>query len=234
MPNPIFSVEEVEKKIGLTFRNKQLLSLAFTHRSYWNEHRNEIGGHNERLEFLGDSILGLLLSDYLYRQFPDSDEGELSSFRALLVSASACATYTHELQIDSFLLLGKGEQLNLGKGRESIQANLFEALVGALYLDRGFEGVQKFLFAHLLPLFDAILATPARNWKAELQDWVQKKFKEPPLYEVVEVIGPDHSKQFRVQVRINGEIAGEAEGSSKKEAQMRAAEAAFKMIEEER
>src|SRR3569832_188851 len=135
-----FSV--VEARIGYTFQNKKLLQQAFTHRSYFNEHRDQVEEHNERLEFLGDSILGLLISDYLYHHLPSQAEGELSRLRAHLVEAGSCARLFQQLELGDFVQLGRGERMNEGRGRETILADLFEALLGAVYLDGGMESVQ--------------------------------------------------------------------------------------------
>ena len=222
-----FQSEIVESKLKLTFQNKTLLKLAFVHRSFWNENQGSIPNHNERLEFLGDSVLGLLVADYLFDQHPGLDEGSLSVLRSQLVDAPACATYVQKLDISSFLLLGRGEQMNRGKGRESIIADLFEAIIGALYLDQGLEAVRKFFFCHFKEEVERIVAAPQRNWKAELQDYAQKNYQQTPIYEVMEESGPPHRKKFRISVWINEEKWGEGEGSSKKEGQTEAAKNAI-------
>lgn len=230
----IFEAEIIEKKLDVTFQNPSLLLLAFVHRSFWNENRERIEDHNERLEFLGDSVLGLLVADYLYQQHPELDEGSLSKLRSQLVDAPACAHYVQRLEVSEHLLLGKGEQLNRGKGRESILADLFEAIIGALYLDQGLEAAREFFFAHFKEEIDLQISSPHRNWKAELQDWAQKKFQETPQYKVLEESGPAHQRVFRVGVWIQNEKRAEGIGSSKKEAQTKAAQQALLHIENER
>jgi ribonuclease III len=225
--NENFQALFVEEKINFKFRNKELLRLAFVHRSFWNENQALVPGHNERLEFLGDSVLGVLAADYLFSQRPELDEGSLSTLRSQLVDAPACATYVQKLGISSFLLLGKGEQMNRGKGRESILADLFEALIGAIYVDQGLGAVRNFFFTHFKEEIDAMLASPQRNWKAELQDYAQKIFQQTPIYEVMEETGPPHQKKFRISVWINEEKWGEGEGSSKKAGQTEAAKNAL-------
>ncbi len=226
-----FHSEDVEKKLSLNFQDPSLLFLAFVHRSFWNENQELVPGHNERLEFLGDSILGLLVAEYLFQHYPELDEGALSKLRSQLVDAPACAHYVQQLGISEFLLLGKGEQMNQGKGRESILADLFEALVGALYLDQGLESVRSFFFSHFKTEVDKLVASPLRNWKADLQDWAQKNFQQTPIYQVLDESGPAHKKQFLVGVWIHDEKKGEGIGTSKKEAQINAAKDALLQIE---
>ena len=168
------NISLIEKQLGYSFKNPSLLILAFVHRSYVNENRS-VTEHNERLEFLGDSILGMLIADFLFRHLPSTPEGELSYLRSRLVEAASCVNYMQSLGISSFVLLGKGERMNDGKGRESILADLFEAIIGAIYLDGGIEAAKNFLFENFTSQFDAIIKTPLRNWKAILQDHCQKK-----------------------------------------------------------
>lgn len=215
-------IPNIEDKLGYTFRDHSLLILAFVHRSFVNENR-AITEHNERLEFLGDVVLGMLISDYLYRSLPSTPEGELSYLRSRLVEASSCVNYVQRLDIASYLLLGKGERMNDGRGRESILADLFEAIIGAIYLDGGFEAAKKFLFDHFSPQIESILKTPLHNWKALLQDYCQKNYQEAPIYHVVQALGPDHSKIFEISVLIKEQEFGRGKGASKKEAQQAAA-----------
>jgi len=219
----IYNAPLIEAKIGYTFKDKSLLALAFVHRSFVNEHRELTHQHNERMEFLGDSVLGLMVADYLYRHLPNTPEGDLSYLRSRLVEASSCITYVQILQLEPFLLLGKGEKMNDGRGRDSILSDLFEAIIGAIYLDGGLEPAKTFLFKNFSEEIDAILKTPLRNWKAVLQDFSQKKFQKAPVYQVLSETGPDHSKVFQVSVYINNEIVGSGQGASKKEAQQAAA-----------
>lgn len=219
----------IEAKLGYRFQNKSLLGLAFIHRSFVNENK-EITQHNERLEFLGDSVLGLLISDYLYRYLPSTPEGDLSYLRSRLVEAISCVQYVQKLNVSEYLLLGKGEKMNDGRGRESIMADLFEAIVGAIYLDSNLEETGRFLFKNFSTEIDQILKTPLQNWKAQLQDYCQKQYQKTPIYDVISETGPDHSKVFVVDVLINGIASGRGEGSSKKEAQQAAAHQALNQI----
>lgn len=220
----------IEAKLGYKFNNPALLALAFVHRSFINENRDIIQ-HNERLEFLGDSILGFLMAEHLYRNLPKMPEGDLSYLRSRLVEASSCITYVQKMDVEKFILLGKGEKANPGRGRDSIRADLFEAIVGAIYLDGGLEATRQFLFNNFLEEINAVIKTPLQNWKANLQDFCQKKFQIAPHYTVISEAGPDHSKVFKIQVSINDDILGEGEGSSKKEAQQAAAENALSKLE---
>ncbi len=216
-------IDDIEKKIRYSFLNRSLLTLAFIHRSFLNENKM-IKEHNERLEFLGDAVLGLIMSHYLYLTLPDVPEGELSYLRSRLVESASCANYLQKLGIASFVLLGKGEQRNDGRGRITIVADLFEALIGAIYLDRGIESVKNFLFYHFSDDFEKIIKTPLQNWKAILQDYSQKKFQQTPVYEVLQATGPDHSKIFEIVVSMNNREIGRGVGPSKKEAQQAAAQ----------
>lgn len=222
--------EEIEKRLGYVFKDKTLLFTAFVHSSFFNERRDLVKEHNERLEFLGDAVLGLIISDFLYNFFPTHPEGELSHFRAQVVDASACAHYIQKLGLEEFILLGRGEQLNEGRGRETILADLFEALIGAIYLDGGLEPASQFFARNFQSDLEASLKTPLRNWKAELQDYAQKRYQKPPVYKVVAESGPDHNKSFEVAALVGDEIVGKGNGASKKEAEQAAAEDAMKKL----
>lgn len=212
----------IETKLGYHFKDRSLLYLAFIHRSFINENRT-VTQHNERLEFLGDSVLGMLMADYLYGHLPSNPEGDLSYLRSRLVEAESCVNYVQSLNIASYILLGKGERMNDGRGRETILADLFEAIIGAIYLDGGIEAARQFLFNKFSNEIEAILQTPLRNWKALLQDYCQKNYQQTPEYRVIHESGPDHSKIFRISVLIQQQELGSGEGSSKKEAQQAAA-----------
>lgn len=220
----------IEAQIGYRFKDKSLIELAFIHRSFTNENRDVVDGHNERLEFLGDAILGLIVSDYLYTHLPDRPEGELSYLRSRLVEAPACTLYLQKIDLEQFLRVGKGEAMNEGKGRGTILADLFEAVIGALYLDGGIEVARTFFFDHFEGEVEEIIAKPHRNWKAELQDYCQKDQKRPPEYIVTKEEGPDHLKTFYIEVMLGDEKLGAGRGSSKKEAEQAAAENAIKKL----
>ncbi|NDD58801.1 MAG: ribonuclease III [Chlamydiae bacterium] len=224
---------EIESKLGYTFKNKSLLALAFVHRSFYNEHRQELDDHNERLEFLGDSILGLVVAEYLYSHLPKESEGQLSHFKAHLVEAAMCSGYVQTLDVSSFLLLGKGEKMNDGRGRDTIHADLFEALLAAIYLDSGIQEVKDFFWFHFQEEVELFLKSPLRNWKAEFQDFCQKKHQRPPVYKVLKELGPDHNKTFEVAAYMEEEEMGIGAGPSKKEAEQQAARDALERLTED-
>ncbi len=224
--------EEIERKIGFVFKDKKLFVLAFVHRSFFNEHRDLLQEHNERLEFLGDSVFGLIISNYLYLHLPKEPEGHLSHLRSQIVEAGRCVQFVQQLEIAEYVLLGRGERMNDGRGRETILADLFEALIGAIYLDGGLEAVNQFFFGHFHHEIAKLLSQPLRNWKAELQDYSQKKYQKPPVYRVLKESGPDHSKVFHVVALIDEQQVGEGIGSSKKEAEQAAAENALRALGE--
>jgi ribonuclease-3 len=222
----ISNASQIESRLGYVFKDKSLLALAFVHCSFVNENK-EVAQHNERLEFLGDSVLGMLISDNLYCRFPGTPEGELSYLRSRLVEAASCVKYIQTLEIGHYLLLGKGERMNDGRGRETILSDLFEAIVGAIYLDGGVEAAKKFIFGNFSKEIEKTLETPLHNWKALLQDYCQKKFQQTPVYKVLSETGPDHSKVFSICVCVSDKELGQGTGSSKKEAQQAAAEDAL-------
>lgn len=216
-------LETIEEKLGYCFENKDFLVLAFIHRSFINEYRQKVLQHNERLEFLGDSVLGLVVADFLYHRLPAHPEGILSQLRSRLVDANSCAQYLQKLQLSEFILLGRGESLTEGRTKTSILADTFEALLGAIYLDGGLGVMKSFLLCHFEAEFEAAIGSPPRNYKAELQDLSQKQHQKAPVYKIVDESGPDHSKIFHVMVFINDEEAGIGIGATKKEAEQRAA-----------
>lgn len=223
----IKNAPEIEAKIGYSFKDRSLLALAFVHRSFVNENK-EVSNHNERLEFLGDSVLGLIIAEYLYRYLPSTPEGDLSILRSRLVEASSCLTYVEALEIEQHLLLGRGEKRNDGRGRESILADLFEAIIGAIYLDQGYETTKKFLKENLFNKFDQIKEQKLyQDSKSLLQEIVQSKGFEAPVYKVTKEDGPDHDKQFTIEVLVNSKPTGTGVGKSKQLAQQAAAQEAL-------
>jgi ribonuclease-3 len=221
---------ELEHKLGVAFRHPHLLEQARTHCSWVNEHRGQGLISNERLEFLGDSVLGVVVSQWLFESFPDVEEGELSRLRAQIVEAPACASYAKDLGLEPFLLLGKGEKRNIGRGRDSVLADFFEAVVGALFLDGGFEAARNFLLGPCLPLLEARQGSPETNYKALLQDLVQRKTQQTPQYITLTEEGPPHARRFVVSVEVDGQGLAQGEGSSKREAQQQAAKHALSIF----
>lgn len=224
--------EKLEKKIGISFNNKDLLRQAFTHRSYINENPLPAGGlleHNERMEFLGDAVLELVITEYLYCQYPDKTEGDMTSYRAALVNANMLSEVANELSIGNFLLLSRGEAKDTGKARQYILANTFEALIGAIYLDQGYDIVFSFLKRNLFQKLEEIIKK--KLWidaKSLFQERAQEFEAVTPSYKIISEWGPDHDKHFIVGVYLGGEMIAEGEGSSKQEAEQHAARNALR------
>lgn len=220
-----------EQIIGVTFHDKKILREAFTHRSYINEVREKGLSHNERLEFLGDAVVELSVTDFLYKKYPQASEGDLTSYRAALVNAVTLGDLAISLDMESYLLLSKGEAKDKGtKARQIILANAFEALVGAIYLDQGFVGADTFLKKHLLGRTDEIVKKELwRDAKSFFQEEAQDRVGVTPSYKVVREIGPDHDKQFVVGVYLDHELVAEGAGKSKQEAEQHAAAEGLKV-----
>ncbi|MFZ2832215.1 MAG: ribonuclease III [Minisyncoccia bacterium] len=216
---------EFENKIGVQFRDRAVLREAFTHRSYINETREKGLDHNERLEFLGDAVVELAVTDFLYKKYPKSNEGELTSYRAALVNAVTLGNLGIDLGMEEFLLLSKGEAKDKGtKARQIILANAFEALVGAIYLDLGYDAVDTFLKTHLLGKTEEIVKKELwRDAKSYFQEEAQEHVGITPSYRVISEEGPDHDKDFNVGVYLNDELIGEGSGKSKQDAEQGAA-----------
>lgn len=219
-----------EEKIGVVFKDKAVLREAFTHRSYINESRERGIAHNERLEFLGDAVVELSVTDFLYKKYPNEDEGALTSYRAALVNAVTLGDLGIDIGMEEYLLLSKGEAKDKGtKAREIILANAFEALVGAIYLDQGFAVADEFLKKYLLGKTDEIVNKGLwRDAKSFFQEEAQDHVGITPVYKVLREIGPDHDKQFVAGVFLEAELVAEGSGKSKQEAEQNAAAAGLK------
>jgi ribonuclease III len=218
-----------EEKAGVTFKDKSLLKQAFTHRSYINENRALNLLHNERMEFLGDAVLELVVTDFLYQKFKDSSEGDMTSLRSALVNADTCALVAQKLGANEFLLLSKGESKDTGRARQYILANTLEAIIGALYVDQGYDAAKEFILNHFSPLTEEILS--AGTWidaKSLFQEKAQEHIGITPVYKTVKESGPDHDKHFTVRVYVGTEIYGEGEGKSKQDGEQEAARNALK------
>ncbi|MDP3883317.1 MAG: ribonuclease III [Candidatus Staskawiczbacteria bacterium] len=220
----------LEKKLGISFKNKDLLTQAFTHRSYLNENPSFNLQHNERLEFLGDAVIELIVTSHLYLDYPEKAEGELTNWRAALVNAKMMTKVSEELGFNDFLLLSKGEAKEGGKARAYILANTFEALLGALYLDSGYAPCDEFIKKYLLrELPDIIKKGSYRDSKSWFQEEAQERVSVTPTYSVLKESGPDHDKLFVVGVFLDKELVAEGEGSSKQEAEEDAAKVALEI-----
>jgi ribonuclease-3 len=217
-----------EERLGIPFNDLNLLRQAFTHRSYLNEHRSVMHGHNERLEFLGDAVLELISTHHLYETYPQKDEGELTAYRAALVNAVTCAEVAQALGMNDYLLLSRGEAKDTGRARGVLLANAFEALVGAIYLDQGYESARTFIEKHLLPkLGDIVRKRLWQDSKSTLQEKVQESEGVTPHYSVLREEGPDHDKHFVVGVYMKDTELAQGSGKSKQEAEQDAARAAL-------
>lgn len=218
-------IKEFEKQIGLKFKNPEILKQALVHRSYLNEHPDFKLEHNERLEFLGDAVLQLIVTKVLFKKFA-APEGDLTVWRASLVNSKTLSRIGKELKIDKYLYLSKGEQ---NKNHHSILANTFESLIGAIYLDLGFGTAEKFVQKYILSQLENILKKRLyRDAKTDLQELIQGKFKSAPCYQVLKESGPDHNKRFKIGVYLNEQLLSAGFGESKKLAEEKAAQNALK------
>lgn len=218
--------EVFERNIGITFKNKELLRRAFTHRSYLNENRATEMSHNERLEFLGDAVLELVVTQYLFDKYPDSTEGDLTAYRASLVNAMTLSEAAQKINVNDYLLLSKGEAKDTGKARQYILANTIEAIIGAIYLDQGYELAKYFISKNLFHLIEKIIED--KTWidaKSKFQEKSQEKESVTPLYKTLKEEGPDHEKHFTVGVYLDKDLIATGEGNSKQEAEQAAARA---------
>ncbi len=220
---------DFEKKIKISFKDKDLLKQAFTHRSYINENVGLKISHNERLEFLGDAVLELIVTDFLYKKYPAYTEGELTAMRSALVNAIIISEIAGAIGMNDYLLLSKGEAKDFGKARQYILANTYEALVGAIYLDQGYEVVDKFITKTLLPKTEEIVNKKLwRDAKSLVQEKAQEFVSVTPSYKVLQQSGPDHDKHFTVGIYFGTNLIAEGKGKSKQEAEQSAAMNALK------
>ena len=217
-------LEALQTLLGSQFNNTNLLLSAVTHRSYLNEHREATWEHNERLEFLGDAVLELVVTDYLFKTYPDKPEGELTAIRAALVNTSSLSAASEQLGVNKYLLMSRGEAKDEGRARQYILANVFEACIGALYLDQGYECASDFIAARLFPNTEEIVHK--RLWqdpKSRFQELAQEKASITPTYETLAQEGPDHDRVFTIGVFLRHEKVAEGKGRSKQEAEQQAA-----------
>lgn len=224
-------IDSLGQKLGFTFQNKSLIRQAFIHRSYLNETKTKTVS-NERLEFLGDSILSFLVSFYLYNKYPEFTEGELTNLRSSIVKTTTLAAVSKKLELGLLLFLSRGEEDSAGRNNTSILADTFEAFLGAVYIECGIAKVQKILDDHLFPLLTRILAEKLyKDAKSIFQELVQEETKISPVYKVHSEKGPDHAKEFTIGVYVGNKLLGEGVGKSKQEGEMKAAENALEKWE---
>ena len=224
-------IEELERILGLEFADKSLLQRALTHRSYLNEHPDFAFEDNERLEFLGDAVLDFLTGEYLYHRFPEMREGPLTSLRSALVRRETLARFARHLGLGSHLMMGHGEADSGGRDRPAILCAAFEALVGALYLDQGLDAVQQLVEPMIEPeVARTLRAHLGKDAKSQLQEIAQGQRQQTPRYATIAEHGPDHAKEFTVQVTIGGKVYGRGTGKSKQRAAQKAAQAALEVL----
>ncbi len=225
-------IDGFEEVIGYKFKNKSLLLEALTHRSFAYERDAQPVKDNERLEFLGDAVLGLAIGHILFEKYPHYSEGELSRLRSAIVNENELVKLAEKLNIGEYLMLGKGEEQTGGRKKASILSGAFEAIVGAIYIDGGWEEVMTFIKNHIAPLLSAFstndpLRELDKDYKTKLQELVQAQLRQTPVYRLDKEEGPDHDKTFYVSVLINGKVVARGRGKSKKEAQQKAAQVAY-------
>ncbi|MDP2946345.1 MAG: ribonuclease III [bacterium] len=222
--------KELQKKLGVKFKNENLLKQAFVHRSYLNENPAFELRHNERLEYLGDAVLELIVTEYLFKNYPDLAEGEMTNLRAALVNSQMLSQVADRLGLNDFLYLSKGEAKEIGRGRQYILANTLEAFMGAFYLDQSYKAVENFIYNNLIPELKNIIDKKLwRDHKSLFQEAAQERVGITPNYEVLKESGLDHAKKFVIGVYLGKELVAQGEGSSKNEAQQQAAENALKL-----
>lgn len=223
-------LKQLQQKLELVFQNRQLLKQAFTHASYVNEHRFNQYEDNERLEFLGDAVLELTVSEHLYRLFPDRPEGELTKLRAAIVCEPSLVKFAESLEFGRYVLLGKGEELTGGRTRPALLADVFESFIGALYLDQGLEAATAFLHRYVFPQLSLDGKLQTSDFKTELQELTQHHGMGTLEYRIVEERGPAHEREFVSEVCMEGRALGRGNGRSKKEAEQQAAAVALELL----
>ncbi|MEQ1561308.1 MAG: ribonuclease III [Nitrospira sp.] len=221
---------EFEKITNLNFKDKELLKQAFVHRSYINENKQSGLRHNERLEFLGDAVLELVITDFLFKKYPEKPEGDLTAYRSALVNADTCAGVATRLSMGNYLLLSKGESKDTGRARQYILANALEALIGAIYLDQGLDHAKGFIENNFVPLIEDIISEGSHvDAKSLFQEKAQEFDGVTPSYKTIKETGPDHGKKFTVGVYIGKELIATGEGDSKQDAEQKAARGALQV-----
>ena len=228
-PNTQIDLNKLQTLLNVKFTDTKVLLSAVTHRSYLNEHREATWDHNERLEFLGDAVLELVVTDYLFHKYPEKPEGELTAVRASLVNTVSLSAASEKLGINEYLLMSKGEAKDVGRARQYILANAFEACIGAIYVDQGYDQAKEFIAGRLFDMTEGIVAN--RLWqdaKSRFQELTQEHVSVTPRYETLSQEGPDHDRVFTVGVYLKNELVAEGNGRSKQEAEQQAAEKAIK------
>lgn len=227
MTTKVKNLGDLEKAIGTSFQDKKILTLAFIHKSFVNEHPSE-KHYNERLEFLGDAVLELSVTQFLYQEYPDQPEGQLTNWRSALVKGKNLAKVSKFLGLGKYLLLSHGEELSGGRAKEYILANTLEALIGAIFLDKGFKIADEFILKNIAELLDEIIEKGLNvDSKSRVQELAQDRYNLTPTYELISESGPDHDKNFVMGIYFKGKLAGQGEGPAKQDAEQAAARSAL-------
>lgn len=223
-----YNISQLENIIGHTFKDRSIITIAITHSSYANERKAKHLKYNERIEFLGDSVLSLVISEYLFTMYPNLPEGELTVTRAKIVCENSLSKCAMDIQLGKFLLLGKGEELSGGRDKASILSDAFEALIGAIFMDGGFDTAKRFILKYMENIIkNCVEGKVFYDFKTQLQELIQQNGEQHITYSVIDESGPDHNKVFITEVRINGVISGQGNGRSKKESEQNAAKNAL-------
>ncbi|MBP5204504.1 ribonuclease III [bacterium] len=234
-PQPIIDYDDLEKRIGVKFTNRDLLKTALTHRSYINENREQNIENNERLEFLGDAVLELIISDHIYKKYPEKHEGELTSIRSALVRTESIAEESKKMGIGQYLLLSKGEEESGGKDKEYIIADLYEAVLGAIYLDKDYETAKEYVTRTILKKVDKVVEEELFiDPKTKIQELSQAKYKVTPTYTILKEEGPDHDKHFTIGLFLENKEIAQGVGTSKQKAEEDAARKAILIMKKDK
>lgn len=224
-------IDQLQEEIGIAFEDQTLLQKALVHRSFLNENPDFALPSNERLEFLGDALLDFVVGEYLFERFPQMDEGDLTRLRAALIMAGALAEFARSIELGDYIYLSRGEDERGGRSRVGLLSDAFEALVAAIYLDRGLQAVREFLMRFLERETTRVVERGLRgDHKSQLQEWTQRELRVTPVYHTIMERGPDHAKQFTVEVWIGDQAHGRGEGRSKQAAQQHAAQQALEQL----
>lgn len=225
-----YDFKPLQDRLDIQFDNKKYLKQAFTHSSYVNENRKSKLQDNERLEFLGDAVLELTVSDYLYKKFPKMKEGELTKLRSAIVCETSLVELAESLDFGKYILLGKGEELSGGRHRSALLEDVFESFIGALYLDKGINTVREFLDKHVFPKIDDGFYSQTQDYKSKLQEYIQQSSSSEIIYQIVNEVGPAHDVEFHTEVIVDNKTLGKGSGRSKKESEQKAAMQALKKL----
>jgi len=225
-------LQNFQELIGHSFQNVKLLDEALTHKSFLHDKLKESAGHNQRLEFLGDALLGMVISEYLYHKFPHYPEGKLSKMKSMIVSRALLVRKAKEIPLGKYMLLSKGEESTGGRNRTSLLADGFESLIGSIYLDGGLSACRQFILDRLQPDLEELEKAGEKDYKSNLQEYAQAEFGQVPVYRVISAEGPSHRRIFEITVSLKGKVYGKGKGGTKKSAEQQAARRALGKLRE--